>query len=77
FPGTKIDLIDIPLDEESSLYYTPGIINHHLMSHYVGKLSLKLITPTKEIKPMVLQLNVEQTLFFSGLARFDYVSGGR
>ncbi len=26
---------------------------------------------------MVFQLNEEQTLFFSGLARFDYVSGGR
>ena len=47
------------------------------MAHYVGKQSLKLITPTKEIKPMVFQLNEEQTLFFSGLARFDYVSGGR
>ena len=29
FPGTTLDLIDIPLDEESSLYDTPGIINHH------------------------------------------------
>ncbi|MGR5993534.1 ribosome biogenesis GTPase YqeH [Bacillus cereus] len=77
FPGTTLDLIDIPLDEESSLYDTPGIINHHQMAHYVGKQSLKLITPTKEIKPMVFQLNEEQTLFFSGLARFDYVSGGR
>ena len=52
FPGTTLDLIDIPLDEES-LYDTPGIINHHQMAHYVGKQSLKLITPTKEIKPMV------------------------
>lgn len=47
------------------------------MAHYVGKQSLKLITPTKEIKPMVFQLNEEQTLFFGGLARFDYISGGR
>jgi ribosome biogenesis GTPase A len=77
FPGTTLDLIDIPLDETSSLYDTPGIINHHQMAHYVGKQSLKLITPTTEIKPMVFQLNEEQTLFFGGLARFDYVSGGR
>ena len=47
------------------------------MAHYVGKQSLKLITPTTEVKPMVFQLNEEQTLFFGGLARFDYVSGGR
>ncbi|PHA00954.1 ribosome biogenesis GTPase YqeH [Bacillus pseudomycoides] len=77
FPGTTLDLIDIPLDENSSLYDTPGIINHHQMAHYVGKQSLKIITPTKEIKPMVFQLNEEQTLFFGGLARFDYISGGR
>src|SRR5699024_7561817 len=55
----------------------PGIINHHQMAHYVGKSSLKVITPTKEIKPMVFQLNEEQTLFFGGLARFDYICGGR
>lgn len=77
FPGTTLDLIDIPLDETSSLYDTPGIINHHQMAHFVGKQSLKLITPTKEIKPIVFQLNEEQTLFFGGLARFDYISGGR
>ncbi|MGM9987672.1 MAG: ribosome biogenesis GTPase YqeH [Bacillaceae bacterium] len=77
FPGTTLDLIDIPLDETSSMYDTPGIINHHQMAHYVGKQSLKVITPTKEIKPMVFQLNEGQTLFFGGLARLDYVSGGR
>ncbi|WP_369902553.1 ribosome biogenesis GTPase YqeH [Bacillus manliponensis] len=77
FPGTTLDLIDIPLDETSSLYDTPGIINHHQMAHFVGKQSLKMITPTKEIKPMVFQLNEEQTLFFGGLARFDYMKGGR
>jgi ribosome biogenesis GTPase A len=36
-----------------------------------------VITPKKEIKPKVFQLNEGQTLFFGGLARFDYVSGGR
>jgi 30S ribosome assembly GTPase len=77
FPGTTLDLIDIPLDDHSSLYDTPGIINHHQMAHYVDKHSLKIITPTKEIKPMVYQLNEEQTLFFGGLSRLDYISGGR
>lgn len=77
FPGTTLDLIEIPLDEESVLYDTPGIINHHQMAHYVDKEELKTITPKKEIKPMVFQLNEEQTLFFGGLARLDYISGGR
>ena len=57
----------------SSLYDTPGIINHHQMAHYVRNRDLKIITPKKEIKPKVFQLNSEQTLFLGGLARFDFI----
>ena len=77
FPGTTLDIIKIPLDDEKALIDTPGIINHHQMAHFVDKKDLKIITPKKEIKPKVFQLNEGQTLFFGGLARFDYVSGGR
>lgn len=77
FPGTTLDIIKIPLDDEKALVDTPGIINHHQMAHFVDKADLKIITPKKEIKPTVFQLNEGQTLFFGGLARFDYVSGGR
>jgi 30S ribosome assembly GTPase len=77
FPGTTLDIIKIPLDDEKSLIDSPGIINHHQMAHYVDKRDLKIITPKKEIKPKVFQLNEGQTLFFGGLARFDYISGGR
>lgn len=37
FPGTTLDAIEIPLDDGSALYDTPGIINHHQMAHYVNK----------------------------------------
>ncbi|WP_078382670.1 ribosome biogenesis GTPase YqeH [Sutcliffiella halmapala] len=77
FPGTTLDLIDIPLDNGASLFDTPGIINRHQMAHFVDKKDLKIISPKKEIKPMVFQLNEEQTLFIGGLARFDFVKGGR
>lgn len=77
FPGTTLDIIKIPLDDGKALIDTPGIINHHQMAHFVEKEDLKIITPKKEIKPKVFQLNEGQTLFFGGLARFDYVSGGR
>lgn len=77
FPGTTLDIIEIPLSDGKALIDTPGIINHHQMAHYVDKRDLKIITPKKEIKPKVFQLNEEQTLFFGGLARFDYISGGR
>ncbi|WP_212031141.1 ribosome biogenesis GTPase YqeH [Cytobacillus depressus] len=77
FPGTTLDIIEIPLSDGKSLVDTPGIINHHQMAHFVDKRDLKIITPKKEIKPTVFQLNEGQTLFMGGLARFDYMTGGR
>lgn len=77
FPGTTLDIIEIPLSDGKFIIDTPGIINHHQMAHYVDKRDLKIIMPKKEIKPKVYQLNEGQTLFFGGLARFDYIKGGR
>lgn len=77
FPGTTLNVIEIPMSDEKVIIDTPGIINHHQMAHYVDPRDLKIITPNKEIKPRIFQLNEGQTLFFAGLARFDYVSGGR
>lgn len=77
FPGTTLDIIEIPLDEKSSIIDTPGIINDHQLAHYVSPQVLKEITPKKEIKAGVYQLNPEQTLFIGGLARFDFNKGER
>ena len=77
FPGTTLDIIKVPLEDGKSLIDSPGIINHHQMAHFVDKRDLKVITPKKEIKPKIFQLNEGQTLFFGGLARFDFVSGSR
>lgn len=77
FPGTTLGFIDIPLDEKSSLYDTPGVIHRYQMAHYVSDEDLKTITPRKEVKPRVYQLNEAQTLFIGGLARFDFESGER
>ncbi|WP_416149286.1 ribosome biogenesis GTPase YqeH [Salipaludibacillus sp. HK11] len=74
-PGTTLDMIDVPLDDGSNLFDTPGIINHHQISHLLNKDELKVITPKKEVKPKVFQLKAAQTLFFGGLSRVDFVSG--
>ena len=37
FPGTTLDMIDIPLDETTFMYDTPGIIQEHQMTHYVSE----------------------------------------
>lgn len=77
FPGTTLDMIEIPLDDGSNLYDTPGIINHHQMAHFLDASELKYIMPKKEIKPKVYQQNAGQTLFIGALARFDFIKGDR
>lgn len=77
FPGTTLDKIEIPLDDGSFIFDTPGIIHRHQMAHYLSAKNLKFISPKKEIKPKTYQLNPEQTLFLGGLARFDFISGER
>ncbi|WP_342472706.1 ribosome biogenesis GTPase YqeH [Metasolibacillus sp. FSL H7-0170] len=77
FPGTTLDMIEIPLDDGAALYDTPGIINHHQMAHYLDASELKYIMPKKEIKPKVYQQNAGQTLFIGALARFDFIRGER
>ncbi|MUV39564.1 uncharacterized protein JNUCC1_03442 [Lentibacillus sp. JNUCC-1] len=77
FPGTTLGFIEIPLDETSVLIDTPGIVNKQQLVHYVSDKDLKIITPDKEIKPRVYQLNPEQTLFIGGLARVDFIKGER
>lgn len=75
FPGTTLGFIQIPLDNKSSLIDTPGIVNKQQMAHYLSPEDLKIITPRKEIKSRVYQLNAQQTLYIGGLARFDFIKG--
>ena len=77
FPGTTIGMIEIPLDRATSIYDTPGIILDYDIAHYLDAKSLKLVMPKKEIKARVFQLNAEQSLFFGGMARVDFVKGER
>lgn len=77
FPGTTLGFIEIPLDNTSSMIDTPGIVNNEQIAHHISKEDLKVITPTKEIKPRGYQLNEGQTLFFGGLARLDIIKGNK
>ncbi|MFD2657272.1 ribosome biogenesis GTPase YqeH [Gracilibacillus thailandensis] len=75
FPGTTLGFIQIPLDRKSNMYDTPGVVNRRQLVHYVTDKDLKVITPKKEIKPKIYQLQDKQTLFFGGFARFDFEKG--
>ncbi|KRL38615.1 ribosome biogenesis GTPase YqeH [Liquorilactobacillus uvarum] len=75
FPGTTLDKIEIPLDDEHSLIDTPGVIHQQQMAHFLSGKELNIAVPQKEIKPKVYQLGSGQTLFLGALARFDYLGG--
>lgn len=75
FPGTTLDLVDLPLDDGRHMYDTPGIYNEKQVAHFLHPTELKEITPTKEIKPRVYQLNERQTIFIGGIVRVDFVKG--
>ena len=75
FPGTTLNVINIPLDKSSYIYDTPGIITKNSMYYVVEPKILKYILPRKEIKPITFQLKNNQTLILGGLACFSFLEG--
>lgn len=72
--GTTLDMIEIPIGD-NHIIDTPGLINENQITHYLSKEALKYVLPKKEIKPTSFQLDPQQTLFFGGLARIDFIKG--
>lgn len=72
--GTTLDMIEIPIGD-NNIIDTPGIINNNQITHYIDQKTVKTITPKKEIKTKVYQLQDNQSLFIGGLARVDYIKG--
>lgn len=77
YPGTTLDMVKIPLEDGHFIIDTPGIVYEYRLSEIVPKRDLGTIVPDKPLRPAVYQLNPGQTLFFGGLARFDFVKGER
>lgn len=70
-PGTTLDMIEISLTENHSVYDTPGIIRRNQLAHYLSREDLIKVLPSKPIKPKTFQLKGPQTLFLAGLTRID------
>ena len=75
FPGTTLDLIDIPLDENSSVFDTPGIFNSKSLLNRVERNIFRYIVPRDEVKPKIYQSGDKQSYIFGALARLDFISG--
>lgn len=76
-PGTTLDLIEIPMNEDHAIIDTPGIIRRSQLAHYLSREEIAKVLPTKPLKPKTYQLNAEQTIFLGGIARIDFLSGER
>ncbi|RAL25816.1 ribosome biogenesis GTPase YqeH [Thermoflavimicrobium daqui] len=77
YPGTTLDAIRIPLDDGKAIIDTPGIVRKDRLSEWVCPTDLHVIMPKNTLNPRIYQLKEKQTLFFGGLARMDYLTGGR
>lgn len=74
-PGTTLDAVHIPLEDGKALIDTPGIVYAHRLTEVVPKRILGKLLPDKPVKPLVYQLQEQQTLYFGALARFDFIHG--
>jgi ribosome biogenesis GTPase YqeH len=74
--GTTQNVIEIPFLEKH-IIDTPGLINEHQFLAYLDADAIKVLSPKKEIKPRVFQLNPGQTLFFGGLVELAYLEGNQ
>ncbi len=75
-PGTTLDTINISFFEDGKYFIdTPGLINNNNILTKLLPVSYKKILPTKEIKAINYQILPENSIFISGLAIFDLISG--
>ena len=75
YPGTTVDLIKIPLDDNHYLIDSPGIKSKGNILNFVEFDFIKKIQNDVKIKPIIFQLNSNQSLLVSNLLKFDYTSG--
>lgn len=75
YPGTTIDLIKIPLTEDTYLIDSPGIHSKGNILSYVEFDFIKKLQGDNKIKSSIFQLNCHQSLLISNILRFDYIKG--
>jgi ribosome biogenesis GTPase YqeH len=77
YPGTTLDVISIPLDENSSMFDTPGIYNSRSVISVLEPEILKYVLPRNEVRPETYAAKEGQSFLFSNFSRLDFVKGGR
>jgi ribosome biogenesis GTPase YqeH len=79
YPNTTLQVIEIPIDEQHSMYDTPGL---SLSNSYVGKMAAERevihdLIPKTLVRGRNYFLKSKDALLFGGLAFIEVVSGAR
>lgn len=75
YPGTTLDVISIPLDDNSYIFDTPGIYNPKSIVSFIEPEIVKYVIPRTELRPERYQTKAGQSFLLSNLCRIDYVEG--
>lgn len=68
-PSTTIDMIKIELNENLTIFDTPGILEDGNLTNYVDSKLLKKILPKKEIKPITYQIKSKQFIVVENILK--------
>lgn len=72
YPSTTLDKIEIKLSDDLNIIDTPGLVDYHSFIHNIELKLLKKITPKKEIKPRVYQINNSGSILIEDMVRIEY-----
>lgn len=72
---TTQGIIKVDIGNGCYMIDTPGIINEKSFYAYLDYESIRMIAPKTYLKVRTYQLDNQQTLFFGGLVRLDFVEG--
>lgn len=72
-PSTTLDLIEVKINDELTIFDTPGLLDEGSIILTKGDYLKKMI-PRKEIKPRVIQVKTDQTIVLDDLVRIDVKS---
>ncbi len=77
YPGTTLDVINIPLDEDTYLYDTPGIYNSASMVSFLEPTLIKYVLPRTLVRPETYMVKEGQSFVLYNIARIDVTKGDK
>ena len=77
YPGTTLDVINIPLDSETYLYDTPGIYNSSSMVSFLEPTLIKYVLPRNQVRPETYMTKEGQSFVLYNLMRIDMTKGDK